>query len=57
VLHYADNASAKTASMVDVLADGDGFAPDGLVSSKPDWRIDRRRGYRGHSDWGAGPAS
>ena len=54
VLHYADNASAKTASMADVLGDGDGFAPDGMVS-RPDWRIDRRRGYRGASDWGREP--
>ena len=55
VLHYADNASAKTASMVEVLADRDGFDGAGLVSSRPDWRIDRRRGYRGESDWGAEP--
>ena len=54
VLHYADNASAKTASMADVLADGDGFSADAMVS-RPDWRIDRRRGYRGASDWGREP--
>jgi 3'-5' exoribonuclease len=54
VLHYADNASAKTASMADVLGDGDGFSPDAMVS-RPDWRIDRRRGYRGASDWGREP--
>jgi 3'-5' exoribonuclease len=57
VLHYADNASAKTASMVEVLADRDGFDGGALVSSRPDWRIDRRRGYRGESDWGAAPTS
>ena len=56
VLHYADNASAKTASMADVLSDGDGFTPDGMVS-RPDWRIDRRRGYRGASDWGREPGA
>ena len=55
VLHYADNASAKTASMADVLGDGDGFTGDDMVSARPDWRIDRRRGYRGRSDWGAEP--
>ena len=56
VLHYADNASAKTASMADVLSDGDGFTPDGMVS-RPDWRIDRRLGYRGASDWGREPGA
>lgn len=56
VLHYADNASAKTASMADVLGDGDGFTPDSMVS-RPDWRIDRRRGYRGASDWGREPGT
>ena len=56
VLHYADNASAKTASMADVLGDGDGFPADGMVSLRPDWRIDKRRGYRGSSDWGVEPA-
>ncbi len=54
VLHYADNASAKTASMTEVLADADGFPGTGMVSGRPDWRIDRRRAYRGASDWGHG---
>lgn len=53
VLHFADNASAKTASMSDALADADNFAGDGLVSAKPIWQLDRRRAYRGQSDWGA----
>ncbi len=55
VLHYADNASAKTASMCDVLADPDGFSGAAAVSTRPDWRIDRRRAYRGASDWGLEP--
>jgi 3'-5' exoribonuclease len=50
VLHWADNASAKTASMSDVLADPENF-PDGPVS-KPSWQLDRRRAYRHDCDWG-----
>ncbi|NIM48137.1 MAG: HD domain-containing protein [Gemmatimonadales bacterium] len=51
VLHWADNASAKTASVADALRD-DGSFPDGLVSL-PQWTLDRRRVFRGTSDWGA----
>lgn len=53
VLHYADNASAKTASMADALADPSHFEGDELVSARPLWQLDRRRAYRGRSDWGA----
>jgi len=52
ILHWADNASAKTASMLDVLRDDSNF-PEGLVSTTQ-WTLDRRRAYRGTSDWGAG---
>ncbi|MGH7701903.1 MAG: HD domain-containing protein [Gemmatimonadales bacterium] len=52
VLHYADDASAKTASMADALADADNFSGDELVSAKTIWQLDRRRAYRGGSDWG-----
>ncbi len=52
VLHFADNASAKTASMADAVADGDNFAGEALVSAKSLWQLDRRRAYRGKSDWG-----
>jgi 3'-5' exoribonuclease len=51
VLHWADNASAKTASVADVLRD-DGSFPEGAVSL-PQWSLDRRRVFRGTSDWGA----
>ena len=34
VLHFADNASAKTASMADALADADNFAGEALVSAR-----------------------
>jgi 3'-5' exoribonuclease len=53
VLHFADNASAKTASMAEALATAGNFAPDALVSTQGVWQVDRRRVYRGRSDWGA----
>ncbi|MBA2626397.1 MAG: HD domain-containing protein [Gemmatimonadales bacterium] len=56
VLHYADNASAKTASMSDALADSDNFAGEEAVSARTLWQLDRRRAYRGSSDWGLGGA-
>lgn len=52
VLHFADNASAKTASMADAVTDPDNFAGEELVSAKALWQLDRRRAYRGRSDWG-----
>ncbi len=52
VLHYADNASAKTASMSDALGDADNFAGTDPVSARGLWQLDRRRAYRGASDWG-----
>jgi hypothetical protein len=51
VIHWADNASAKTASFAEALADAEQF-PDGPVS-KAVWALDRRRVFRGTSDWGA----
>ena len=52
ILHYADNASAKAASMQDALADDAQFDGDRLFSTKPIWYLDRRRAFRGASDWG-----
>jgi 3'-5' exoribonuclease len=52
VLHWADNASARTASMADALRDPDAFGEQGLVSQKRFWELDNRRVYRGGSDWG-----
>lgn len=52
VLHYADNASAKSASMADALEDSDNFTGDELVSSRGIWQLDKRRAWRGNSDWG-----
>lgn len=51
VLHWADNASARTASMAEALRDADAFA-DGLVCQRRVWQLDNRRPYRGASDWG-----
>jgi 3'-5' exoribonuclease len=51
VLHWADNASAKTASMAEALRDADAFT-EGLISQKRVWQLDHRRPYRGSSDWG-----
>jgi 3'-5' exoribonuclease len=51
VLHWADNASAKTASMADALRQADAFGED-LVSQRGFWQLDRRRAFRGTSDWG-----
>ena len=52
ILHFADDASAKAASMADALADPGNFEAGSLVSAKPVWQLDRRRVYRGTSDWG-----
>lgn len=54
IVHYADNASAKTASFADALADPSNFSGDDLVSTKGIWSLDKRRAYRGKSDWGSG---
>jgi 3'-5' exoribonuclease len=53
VLHYADSASAKTASMSEALRTAANFAEGALVSSQGVWQVDRRKVYRGTSDWGA----
>jgi 3'-5' exoribonuclease len=50
VLHWADNASAKTASVAEILKDDANF-PTGLVSSSQRM-LEFRRLYRGQSDWG-----
>jgi len=48
VLHWADNASAKTASMAEIL--GEAFG-EGLVSERR-WQLGGGRAYKGTSDWG-----
>ena len=56
ILHYADNASAKTASMSDALRDPENFPDGGLLSARGIWTLDRRKAWRGTSDWGEGSA-
>jgi 3'-5' exoribonuclease len=51
VLHWADNASAKTRSVADAIANPENFPDDGPVSRSL-WQIDRRRVYREESGWG-----
>jgi len=53
VLHFADNASAKATSMAGALTNAAHFDGDTLLSSRTLWEIDRRRAYRGKSNWGA----
>jgi len=50
VLHWADNASAKSASVADAIRDDESFL-EGPVS-RPQWTLDRRRVYRQVCDWG-----
>lgn len=52
ILHWADNASAKTTSMADALTDGENFSGTALVSARTLWQLDRRRAFRGVSTWG-----
>ena len=52
IVHFADNASAKTASFNDALGNDANFGKDELVSAKKVWELDGRRAYRGKSDWG-----
>jgi 3'-5' exoribonuclease len=50
-LHWADNASAKTASLAEALQEAKNF-PEGATVSTPQWTLDRRRVYRDTCDWG-----
>jgi 3'-5' exoribonuclease len=52
IVHFADNASAKTASFNDALGNSANFDKDELVTQKKVWELDGRRAYRGRSDWG-----
>lgn len=53
ILHHADHASARTASMAGALRNPLHFAAGEALSSSGLWQVDRRRVYRGRSDWGA----
>jgi 3'-5' exoribonuclease len=52
IVHFADNASAKTASFNEALGDAANYQGSELVSQKALWELDKRRAYRGKSDWG-----
>lgn len=52
LLHQADLASARGASMDDALADQSLFLADEEISARSVWQLDRRRIWRAKSDWG-----
>lgn len=54
VLHFADSASARTASMADAINEPENFADDHQVSARRIWTLENRRVFRGESDWGRG---
>ena len=56
ILHYADDASAKSASMAQALREPANFAGYELFSSRI-WQLDRRRVYRGAGEFGADRSS
>jgi 3'-5' exoribonuclease len=55
ILHHADNCSAKATSMAAALQLPEHFPAEAPISSKGIWQIDRRRAWRGRSDWGRQP--
>lgn len=52
VLHYADNASAKSASMAEALGNDELFSVGDRISNRRVWSLDNRKVFRGGSDWG-----
>lgn len=58
ILHYADDASARSASMAEAVRDAANFTGSALFSSRI-WQLDRRRVYRGAGEFGdrAAPTS
>lgn len=53
ILHFADNTSAKAASLTDALGADDLFAEGARISARGVWQLDRRKVARWTSDWGA----
>ena len=54
ILHWADESSAKTASMRDAMADDTAFPDEAEFGDKSKlWRVDRRALWRKKHDWGA----
>jgi 3'-5' exoribonuclease len=52
VLHWADNASAHTASFTDALREAESG-----ISARRFRQLDQRRTFRARSDWGLGDAA
>ncbi|MGI9079201.1 MAG: 3'-5' exoribonuclease YhaM family protein [Gemmatimonadaceae bacterium] len=53
ILHWADEASAKAASMREAVADDNAFPGDAEFGDKNKlWRVDRRALWRKKHDWG-----
>jgi len=52
ILHYADDASAKSASMAEALRNPANFTGSARLSSRI-WQLDRRRVYRGGGEFSA----
>jgi len=52
ILHFADHASAKTASMAEALGDAGNFAGEALGSAKSLWQLERRLGVSGEQRLG-----
>jgi 3'-5' exoribonuclease len=55
IIHYADNASAKTASMDEALRLPENFLAESVISARPIWQLDKRRVWRAVADWGRNP--
>lgn len=52
ILHFADDASAKTASISDAYVNPDFFPGDARVSAKKVWSLDNRWMFRAELDFG-----
>jgi 3'-5' exoribonuclease len=52
IIHYADNASAKAASMDSALRNPENFSADETLTARGLWQLDKRRAWRATSDWG-----
>jgi hypothetical protein len=50
ILHYADDASAKSASLADAVRDAGNFTGPAALSARL-WQLDRRRVYRGRGEF------
>ncbi len=51
IVHWADEASSKTADFRDALGDPDGFPDEGEDFSRKHWRLDGRRIWRRGHCW------